>query len=221
MRVILADDAVLIREGLVGLLQRQGHEVLAQPEDAEQMRVEVPTFIERSGVPDLLITDVRMPPHMGDDGLQAAITLREQFPDLPVMVLSQYIAPAYAERLFAVNSEAGAGYLLKERVGQVKDFMDACVMVANGGVVVDPTVARRIMSQGRGLVDLTPREREVLELMARGKSNADIARDLVVSPAAVAKHVSNIFLRLGLPASEENRRVRAILTYLRETGSLR
>ena len=182
---------------------------------------EVRLLVETSGVPDLLIADVRMPPGMGDDGLQAALKLREEFPDLPIMVLSQYIAPVYADKLFSAESMAGTGYLLKERVGQVKDFVDACVLVSNGGVVVDPTVARRIMSQGRGLADLTPREQEVLELMARGKSNADIACELVVSPAAVAKHVSNIFLRLGLPASEENRRVRAILTYLRETGSLR
>lgn len=217
MKVVIADDAALIREGIAGLLSRQGHEVVAQPEDAGQLDSQVRALPE---LPDIVVTDVRMPPGMTDDGLRAALALREDFPDLPIMVLSQYIAPIYAGKLFTADSTAGTGYLLKERVGQVRDFVDALAVVAGGGIVVDPTVANRIMRQGRSFADLTPREQEVLELMARGLSNNDIAGRLVVSRAAVAKHVSNIFLRLGLPASEENRRVRAILAYLRETGDL-
>ena len=168
----------------------------------------------RDDLPDIVITDVRMPPGMGDDGLKAAVNLRNAYPGLPVMVLSQYVAPAYAVELFD-SPEAGTGYLLKDRVSEVRDFLASLDVVAQGGTVIDPTVAQALMSSGRsGLGELSPREREVLELMSRGKSNKDIAAELVLSAAAVAKHVSNIFTKLRLDSSEDNRRVKAILEYL-------
>ena len=160
---------------------------------------------------------------MREDGLRAALTLRQRFPSLSIVVLSQYVAPAYARELFApgMSNGGGTGYLLKDRVGQVKDFLGALDVVANGGVVIDPDVATALMKSGRsGLGLLTAREREVLELMARGKSNAQIAQCLFLSGAAVAKHVSNIFMKLNLEPGEDNRRVRAILEFLTETSGL-
>jgi len=151
---------------------------------------------------------------MGDEGLRAAVALRRAYPGLPVMVLSQYVAPAYAVALFD-SPDAGTGYLLKDRVSEVRDFLASLEVVAQGGTVIDPTVAQALMRSGRsGLGELSPREREVLELMSRGKSNKDIATELVLSNAAVAKHVSNIFTKLRLDPSEDNRRVKAILQYL-------
>ena len=151
---------------------------------------------------------------MSDDGLQAAVTLRETYPDLAVMVVSQYVAPVYASELFA-DATGGTGYLLKDRISEVASFLDSLAIVASGGTVIDPTVASALMSTSRsGLATLTPREQEVLELMSQGLSNKDIAAKLVLSSAAVAKHVSNIFMKLGLDASEDNRRVKAILEYL-------
>lgn len=217
MKLWLADDAVLIREGLAGLLERQGHEVTALFNDADTLRAE---GLSSEQMPDVVITDVRMPPDMAEDGLRAALEIRELHPDLPVMVLSQYLAPVYAQRLFNTEATGGTGYLLKERVGQVSDFIDALAVVAGGGVIVDPEVAARMMGQDRGIQALTERERAVLTLMAQGMSNTQIAAKLVVSQAAVAKHVSNIFQRLGLHHGEDNRRVRAILRYLSATGGL-
>ena len=163
------------------------------------------------------LTDVRMPPNMRDDGLQAALKLRESGP-VNVLVLSQYVAPAYARELFS-GGHGGTGYLLKDRVAEVKDFVQACETVAAGGVVIDPDVASELMAaSSQWLTTLTPREREVLELMAEGLSNAEIAEKLYFSGAAVAKHVSSIFSKLGLTPDEENRRVRAILMYLSERG---
>ena len=209
MRIAIADDSALLREGVAGLLTRRGHEVVAQVGSADQVQGVVDTH-----APDLVITDVRMPPGMGDDGLKAAVNLRNAYPGLPVMVLSQYVAPAYAVELFD-SPEAGTGYLLKDRVSEVRDFLASLDVVAQGGTVIDPTVAQALMSSGRsGLGELSPREREVLELMSRGKSNKDIAAELVLSAAAVAKHVSNIFTKLRLDPSEDNRRVKAILEYL-------
>ena len=212
MKIVIADDSALLREGVAGLLTRRGHEVVEQVGDADAL----PGAVAQHS-PDLVITDVRMPPTMRDDGLQAALALREQG-RVNVLVLSQYVAPAYARELFS-GGGGGTGYLLKDRVAEVKDFVQACETVAAGGVVIDPDVASELMAaSSRWLSTLTPREREVLELMAEGLSNAEIAGKLYFSGAAVAKHVSSIFAKLGLPPDEENRRVRAILMYLSERG---
>lgn len=217
MKLWLVDDAVLIREGLVGLLERQGHEVTEVFSDADALRARGLSGVD---LPEAVITDVRMPPQMADDGLRAALDIRARRPQLPVMVLSQYLAPAYAQHLFSAEATGGTGYLLKESVGQVSDFLDALTVVASGGVVVDPEVAARMMGQDKGIQSLTQRERDVLTLMAQGLSNTQIAERLVVSQAAVGKHVSNIFQGLGLHHGEDNRRVRAILRYLSATGGL-
>lgn len=212
LRIVVADDSAILREGLAGLLERRGHSIVGQADSAPELEAVVDKL--RDELPDIVITDVRMPPGMGDDGLKAAVNLRIAYPGLPVMVLSQYVAPAYAVELFD-SPDAGTGYLLKDRVSEVRDFLSSLDVVAQGGTVIDPTVAQALMSSGRsGLGELTPREREVLELMSRGKSNKDIAADLVLSAAAVAKHVSNIFTKLRLDPSEDNRRVKAILEYL-------
>ncbi|MDK8449483.1 LuxR C-terminal-related transcriptional regulator [Corynebacterium mastitidis] len=210
LSVVIADDSALLREGVAGLLERRGHRVVGQACSADHLR----ELIAGNPLPDVLITDVRMPPNMADDGLKAAVALRGRYPELAVMVLSQYVAPAYAVELFA-HAASGTGYLLKDRVSEVADFLRSLALVAQGGTVIDPTVARALMASGRsGIAELTPREREVLELMSRGQSNRDIAARLCLSGAAVAKHVSNIFSKLGLYPSEENRRVKAILEYL-------
>ncbi|MCS3778375.1 LuxR C-terminal-related transcriptional regulator [Tsukamurella ocularis] len=186
MRILIAEDSVLL---------------------ADALRAIDPDTV------DLVLTDVRMPPGHGDDGLRAALDLRAGRAGVPVLVLSQYVAAAYARRL--LDSGGGVGYLLKERVGRVGDFLRALDTVASGGVVVDPEVISKMFTP-TVLDRLTPREGEVLALMAEGRSNADIAAALVVSDAAVAKHVANIFAKLDLPPEEGNRRVRAILTYLTE-----
>lgn len=210
MKIVLADDSALLREGVAGLLERRGHEIVGQAATAPSL-IEL---VETGPLPDIVVTDVRMPPNMADDGLKAAVSLRRSFPSLAVMVLSQYVAPAYAVELFDVDT-AGTGYLLKDRVSEVADFLSSLEVVAQGGTVIDPTVAKALMASGRsGLAELTPREREVLELMSQGKSNKEIASALVLSAAAVAKHVSNIFLKLRLDPKEDNRRVKAILEYL-------
>lgn len=212
LRIVIADDSAILREGLAGLLERRGHEVVGRAGTAVELEGVIGTL--SSHLPDVVITDVRMPPEMGDDGLKAAVALRRAYPGLPVMVLSQYVAPAYAVALFD-SPDAGTGYLLKDRVSEVRDFLASLEVVAQGGTVIDPTVAQALMRSGRsGLGELSPREREVLELMSRGKSNKDIAAELVLSNAAVAKHVSNIFTKLRLDPSEDNRRVKAILQYL-------
>ena len=210
MKIVLADDSALLREGVAGLLERRGHEIVGQAATAPSL-IEL---VETGPLPDIVVTDVRMPPNMADDGLKAAVSLRREFPSLAVMVLSQYVAPAYAVELFDVDT-AGTGYLLKDRVSEDADFLASLEVVAQGGTVIDPTVAKALMASGRsGLAELTPREREVLELMSQGKSNKEIASALVLSAAAVAKHVSNIFLKLRLDPKEDNRRVKAILEYL-------
>ena len=223
MKIVIADDSALLREGVAGLIEKRGYEVMAKPTSATELLDAVTTLGNDHGLPDLLITDVRMPPDMREDGLRAALQLRERFPSLSIMVLSQYVAPAYARELLTPGTShgAGTGYLLKDRIGKVKDFLESITIVAQGGVVIDPDVATALMKSGRsGLRLLTAREREVMELMARGKSNAEIAQDLFLSGAAVAKHVSNIFLKLNLEPGEDNRRVRAILEYLTETTGL-
>ncbi|MDD7465454.1 MAG: response regulator transcription factor [Actinomycetaceae bacterium] len=294
MKIFLADDAALIRAGLSEILQRAGHEIVGHASSATELETQLTAMLCAGEDVDVLITDVRMPPMMSDDGLRAAVTLRQNFPALGVMVLSQYVAPAYASALFtseasthsnngvssggrasfsaagvgvgrpreadkprgeadgdqasrrtaggglttgrftaggfgssgpgsgfaAGSSAGGLGYLLKDRVAHVADFIRALTIVAAGGVVVDPEVAAGLVqAKSTVLSGLTAREREVLELMAQGYSNTEIASQLYLSGAAIGKHVANIFLKLGLAPGEENRRVRAVLAYLTATGS--
>ena len=289
MRILLADDAALLREGLAGLLTTAGHEVVAQVADADALRTEVSRLAAAGELPDVVVTDVRMPPTGTDDGLRAAIDLRRAHPGLPVVVLSAYVAGPYVQDLLeeteSPTSPAGpggsggaVGYLLKERVGRVADFLHSLDIVVGGGVVIDPEVVSHLIKAARaagsaqettqvvtgcgtgedvgpmagavpsaaptgsgaqgpvpaaaassstpsggiasaapggvGLDRLTRREQEVLELMAQGLSNAQIAERLVVSDGAVAKHVANIFRGLDLQPGEENRRVRAVLAWL-------
>ena len=203
---------MLLREGLIGLLGRCGHEVVAAVGDAEELLAAVE---EHS--PDIVVTDVRMPPGFQDEGLHAAVRLRERRPGLPVLVLSQYVQRTYASELLDSGDGTGVGYLLKDRVGQVEQFVDALCEVADGGTVVDPEVVRQLLRRRRDPLErLTPREREVLALIAEGRSNAAIARELVVSEAAVGKHIGGILTKLDLPPAEEtHRRVLAVLAYLR------
>lgn len=212
LRVVLAEDSVLLREGLIGLLNRFGHEVVAAVGDADTLRDAVSAH-----APDLVVTDVRMPPGFQDEGLRAALTLRTADPRLPVLVLSQYVQRAYAAELLDTGDGTGIGYLLKDRVGQVEQFAEAVRRVAEGGTVVDPEVVRQLLRRRRDPLEaLTPREREVLGLVAEGKSNGAIARALVVSEAAVGKHIGNILGKLDLPpADDTHRRVLAVLAYLR------
>jgi DNA-binding NarL/FixJ family response regulator len=218
MRIVLADDAALLREGVAALLESAGHRVLAAVGDADALRSTVRERMrapEPDERPDIVLTDVRMPPGGASDGLVAALDLRQEFPGLPVVVLSAYVAGPYVDRLLA-DAEGGVGYLLKERVGRVEDFLSSLDVVLAGGVVVDPEVVSHLMgAQARALARLTDREREVLALMAQGLSNAQIADRLAVSAPAVSKHVANIFLKLDLPPGEDNRRVRAVLAWLR------
>ncbi|MFR9754969.1 LuxR C-terminal-related transcriptional regulator [Streptomyces sp. TR06-5] len=212
LRLIVAEDAVLLREGLIGLLERVGHEVVAAVAHADALVEAV-----RAHRPDLIITDVRMPPSLGDDGLRSAVILREEFPGLPVLILSQYVERSYALRLLDSGGGAGVGYLLKERVGAVTDFMAAIERVAGGGTIVDPEVISQLLRLRKSPLErLSPREREVLALIAEGRSNAGIAAELFISEAAVNKHIGNIFSKLDLPVDTEgHRRVLAVLAFLR------
>ncbi|MEA2478469.1 MAG: hypothetical protein QOJ07_391 [Thermoleophilaceae bacterium] len=213
MRVVVADDSVLLREGIVRLLVDAGFDVVAQAGDADELIRKVSAH-----APDVAVVDVRMPPTNTDDGLRAAIRLRAERPELGVLVLSQYVEPGYAQALLADNA-AGVGYLLKDRVADVERFVDAVRRVAGGGSALDPEVVQHLVGRVRSddpLARLTPREREVLEQMAEGRSNAAIAEAFVVSDRAVEKHVTSIFGKLGLaPAAEDHRRVLAVLAYLR------
>jgi DNA-binding NarL/FixJ family response regulator len=212
MRVVLGEDDVLLREGIARLLIEAGFDVVAQTGDADD-------FLRRTLAhrPDVAVVDVQMPPRRQDDGLRAAMELRTSLPDTGVLVLSQFYEEGYALDLIGERPE-GVGYLLKERVGDVAVFIDAVSRVANGGSALDPEIVRRMLRRGREsgpLEELTPREREVLAAMAEGKSNLGIAEALVVTEAAVEKHVTRIFMKLGLgPTSTEHRRVLAVLTYL-------
>lgn len=203
---------MLLREGLTGLLQRCGHEVVAAVGDAEALVAEV-----RERDPDIVVTDVRMPPGFQDEGLHAAVRLRAERPALPVLVLSQYVQHRYASDLLDSGDGTGIGYLLKDRVGRIEEFVTALSQVADGGTVVDPEVVRQLLRRRRDPLErLSPREREVLALMAEGRSNGAIARALVVSEAAVGKHVGGILAKLDLPpADETHRRVLAVLAFLR------
>ncbi|MFE2441460.1 response regulator [Streptomyces sp. NPDC059426] len=212
LRVVLAEDSVLLREGLIGLLSRCGHDVVAAVGDAPALLAAV-----EEHVPDIVLTDVRMPPGFQDEGLHAAVRLREKRPTLPVLVLSQYVQRTYASELLDSGDGSGVGYLLKDRIGQVADFVTALCEVAAGGTVVDPEVVRQLLRRNRDPLNrLTAREREVLGLIAEGKSNGAIARELVVSEAAIGKHISSILTKLDLPPTDEtHRRVLAVLAYLR------
>jgi DNA-binding NarL/FixJ family response regulator len=211
VHVVIAEDSVLLRAGLQRLLADEDIEVVAAVEDGDGLLVAVSEHR-----PDLAIVDVRMPPTFTDEGLRAALAAREQMPGLPVLVLSQYVEERYAVELLA-GGAGGVGYLLKERVADVAEFVDAVHRVAGGGTCIDQEVIAQLMARGRrNPIDvLTPREREVLSLMAQGLSNVAIAKSLTVSDGAVEKHVGNIFSKLGLePSPEEHRRVRAVLTFL-------
>jgi DNA-binding NarL/FixJ family response regulator len=212
LRVVIAEDAALFREGLARLLADRGHQVVAAVGDADGLLDAVARHL-----PDVVVADVRMPPTHTDEGLRAAIELRRDHPGTGVLVLSQYIEARYAARLLERNP-AGVGYLLKDRVADVAEFADALMRVAAGGTALDPEVVRqlvRVSRQVEGIATLTPRERDVLALMAEGRSNAGIAAALVVSAGVVEKHVASIFGKLGLPVSEaDNRRVLAVLRYL-------
>jgi DNA-binding NarL/FixJ family response regulator len=213
VRVVVADDSVLLREGVARLLVDAGFEVVGQVDNAEDL-------VRRVGFskPDVAIVDIRMPPTHTDEGLRAAKQIRERFPQVGVLVLSQYVEPGYAMELLSDSSE-GVGYLLKDRVSDIEEFASAVRRVAQGGSALDPAVVSQLVGRRRRddpLAELTGREREVLELMAEGRSNTGIAERLVVTERAVEKHVTSIFQKLGLPqASEDHRRVLAVLTYLR------
>jgi DNA-binding NarL/FixJ family response regulator len=213
LRIVLAEDSALLREGLIALLAGAGHEVVASAENAGELVAAV-----RANTPDVVITDVRMPPGHSDEGLRAAAEIREAFPSLPILVLSQYVADAYLPGLMESAGDAGLGYLLKDRVGRVADFLASLDQVVDGNTVVDPEVVRQLLAR-RGddgpLAALTPREREVLGLMAEGRTNGSIASTLFVSEAAVRKHVGSIFAKLDL-GDDTDRRVAAVLTYLRD-----
>ena len=210
MRVAIAEDSVLLRKGLVLLLEEAGHEVVATAGDAEAFLRAV-----RDTTPDACVVDVRMPPTFTDEGLRAALLVRDQWPDVGVLVLSQWVEERYATELIAGRAR-GVGYLLKDRVADVAEFLDALNRVAEGGSALDPEVVAQLLARSRHpLGDLTPREREVLALMAEGRSNAAIAAKLFVTEKAVSKHINNIFTKLGLPPSDDdNRRVLAVLAYL-------
>lgn len=212
MRVVIAEDSVLLREGLVGLLSRFGFEVVAGVGDAAALVAAV-----GETEPDLVITDVRMPPGFTDEGLRAAIALRAATPGLPVVALSQYVQHSYAGELLASGQGRAIGYLLKDQVADVAEFAEKLRRVAGGGTVVDPEVVRQLMQRGRDpLGHLSPGEHEVLALVAEGHSNAAIARILVLTEAGVGKRIGNVLAKLNLPVSDDtNRRVLAVLAYLR------
>ncbi|GAA4905680.1 response regulator transcription factor [Streptomyces coeruleoprunus] len=208
---------MLLREGLTRLLSDRGHEVVAGVGDGDALLKAVDRLAADGAPPDVVVADVRMPPTHTDEGVRAAVRLRADHPGVGVLVLSQYVEERYATELLA-GSSRGVGYLLKDRVADVREFVDAVVRVARGGTALDPEVVAQLLGRSRRqdvLAGLTPREREVLGLMAEGRTNAAIARELVVSDGAVEKHVGNIFLKLGLAPSEgDHRRVLAVLTYL-------
>ena len=212
MRVVIAEDAALMREGLIRLLEDRGHQVCAAVGDGDALLAAVAEHR-----PDVAVVDIRMPPTHTDEGLRAALELRRRHLGTGVLVLSQYIETRYSARLLE-GGAAGVGYLLKDRVADVAEFADALARVAAGGTALDPEVVSQLLGAGRharGLAALTAREREVLGLMAEGRSNAGIADLLVISAGVVEKHVASIFAKLGLPPAEgDNRRVLAVLRYL-------
>ena len=211
MRVVIAEDNALLREGLVLLLTSAGHQVVAVAGAGPEI---LPALLAHR--PDIAVLDVRMPPGFRDEGLRAALAARDQIPGLPVLVLSQYVEESYAGELLG-GGASGVGYLLKDRVGRVEEFLDALDRVAAGGTALDPEVVTELFARRRdSLLDsLTPREREVLELMAEGKDNTTIADTLVITERAVSKHIGNVFAKLRLPSTDiGHRRVLAVLAYL-------
>jgi len=213
MRIVIADDSLLLREGLQLLLVEAGHDVVAAVGDG-------PSFVDAmlAERPDVALVDVRMPPSHTDEGLRAAVEVRGRWPEAKVMVLSQYVEVSYADELFA-SGDGGVGYLLKDRIGAIDEFLDGVERVAAGGSVLDPQVVAQLMVRRRAddpVATLTPRETDVLGLMAEGRSNAAIAAALVVSEGAVEKHTQRIFAKLELPPDEaQHRRVLAVLAFLR------
>jgi DNA-binding NarL/FixJ family response regulator len=212
MRIVIAEDSTILRQGLVELLTFRGHEVVAAVKDADALRAAV-----EENSPDVSIVDIRMPPTHTDEGLRAAISLRRESPGRAILLFSQYVETKYAAQLLA-DRAGGVGYLLKDRVAEVSDFLDALRRVSDGETVLDPEVVSQLFSATRqtdALSGLTPREREVLGLMAEGRSNSAIAAKLFLSAGSVEKYVTSIFGKLGLPPSEgDNRRVLAVLRYL-------
>jgi DNA-binding NarL/FixJ family response regulator len=211
VRVVIAEDSVLLRAGLIRLLVAAEIEVVAAVADAEELLAAVPVH-----KPDAVIADVRMPPTHTDEGIRAALVIRRQWPEVAVLVLSQYVEERYATDLLTANT-SGVGYLLKDRVADVGDFVAALRRVAEGGTALDPEVVSQLLLRGRRdpLDRLTPREHEVLRLMAEGRSNAAIAQALVITDSAVAKHINSIFTKLDLPPDEgDHRRVLAVLRFL-------
>jgi DNA-binding NarL/FixJ family response regulator len=212
MRVVIAEDLALLREGISRLLNENGFEVVAAVADGEAFLAAV-----EEHRPDVCVVDVRLPPGFKDEGVRAALEARRRIADLPILVLSQYVERTYAAELLS-DGRGGVGYLLKDRVAEVRDFVDAVRRVAEGGTALDPEAVSQLLGQrddGGPLQELTPREREVLGLMAEGRSNVAIAERLVVTEGAVEKHVSNIFMKLGLPPSEQDhRRVLAVLAWM-------
>ena len=213
LRVVIADDDVLLREGIASLLREAGFEIVGQSSTAGDLLLKVGSY-----KPDVAIVDIRMPPSHTDEGLGAAKSIRERHPEVGVLVLSQYVEPSYAMELIADDAE-GVGYLLKDRVSDINEFASSVQRVAEGGSALDPAIVTELVGRRRGddpVATLTPRERQVLELMAEGRSNQSIAQKLVVTERAVEKHVTNIFGKLNLPASaEDHRRVLAVLAFLR------
>ena len=216
LRVVVAEDNALLREGLVSMLEKFGFGVVAAVGDADAL-----TLAVREHDPDVVLADVRMPPGQRDEGLRAVIELRAERPCLPVVVLSQFVEHTYASRLLGTD-ERGVGYLLKDRVADVRALVSALREVAAGGTVVDPAVVRQLLARRQSpLARLTERELQTLRLMAQGRSNAAIAEELVVSEATVAKHIRNVFMKLDLPpGTAEHRRVLAVITYLSQSGDL-
>ncbi|WP_037164799.1 response regulator [Rhodococcoides fascians] len=213
MRVMVAEDSALLREGLVRMLADEGHDVIASVGDADALLDAV-----EENRPDIVVTDVRMPPDHTDEGLRAALTIRTRWPDVAVLVLSQHVETRYAGELIS-GSDGKVGYLLKDRVVEIDEFLDALSRVADGGTVFDPEVVRQLLSRtskSNPVDRLTPRERDVLELMARGFTNARISADLFISVSSAEKHINSIFEKLGLSNSAGlSRRVMAVVTYLR------
>ncbi|MDG4860926.1 response regulator transcription factor [Streptomyces sp. T-3] len=211
MRAVIAEDSVLLRIGVVKVLQAAGFDVVAEVDDGESLLKAV-----EDHRPDIAVVDVRMPPGFTDEGVRAALTISRQWPDTAVLLLSQYVEERYAADLLATRT-GGIGYLLKQRVADVEEFIEALRRVAAGGTALDPQVVAQLLVRGGPdpLHRLTPRERDVLALMAEGRSNAGIAAELVVSESAVAKHINNLFAKLDLPqADADHRRVLAVLRYL-------
>lgn len=212
MRIVIAEDSILLQEGLVRFLTESGHDVVATVGDADSLITAVAEHL-----PDLAVIDVRMPPTMSDDGLRAALRIRNDDPEIKILVLSQYVEEEYASELIA-DQQGGIGYLLKERIADVAEFQEAVLRVGGGGTVLDPEVVSQLLARSRRrdpLERLSPREREVLALMAEGLTNSAIAESLVVSDGAIEKHVSNIFTKLDLaPAPNDHRRVLAVLKWI-------